>query len=257
MKKTVLLLAAVIMSLSGICQGDINVQMVYVKGGNFFRGCDDPHYAAEEFDNEKPVHRVNLTSYYIGKYEITQGQWRTIMGIMPPAYNGVEYGNKNCNDCPIVKVSYDDIQEFIKKINLKYPGKNYRLPTELEWEYAARGGKYTENHKYAGSNKLSEVGWYGHRKGATHPIGQKKPNELGVYDMSGNVMEWCSDWYDADYYKTTLDAFDPKGPATGEKKVVRGGSYFDDDVVCRNYYRNRLLPNTRQWNLGFRLAMDN
>ena len=257
MKRIILLLAAVFISLPGFCQGDINVQMVYVKGGNFFRGCDDPHYSDAEYDNEKPVHRVNLTSFSISKFEITQGQWRTIMGILPLSYQGVDYANKDCGNCPVVKVSYDDIQEFIKKVNLKYPGRNYRLPTELEWEYAARGGKYSGGFKYSGSDKLNEVGWFGHRKGATHPVGQKKANEIGLFDMSGNVMEWCSDWYDGDYYKTTIDAFDPKGPASGDKKVVRGGSYFDSDDACRNVYRERLAPNTRQWNLGFRLAMDN
>jgi formylglycine-generating enzyme required for sulfatase activity len=179
------------------------------------------------------------------------------MGILPTPYNGADYANKDCDICPVVKVSYDDVQEFIKRLNEKYPGKNYRLPTELEWEYAARGGKYSGNYTYAGSNKLSSVGWYGRPKGATHPIGEKEPNELGIYDMSGNVLEWCSDWYDADYYKTTLDAVDPKGPATGEKKVARGGSYYDDDAVCRTVYRSRFTPKTRQWNLGFRLATDN
>jgi formylglycine-generating enzyme len=257
MKKQILVFA--VMLLGGIAygQGNINVQMVYVKGGYFFRGCDDRKYIAEEFDNEKPVHRVNVTSFNIGKYEITQGQWRTIMGILPPSYTGTDYINKDCDDCPVVKVNYEDIQEFIKRLNAKYPGKNYRLPTELEWEYAARGGKYSGNYTYPGSNKLSSVAWYGRPKSATHPVGGKQPNELGIYDMAGNAMEWCSDWYDADYYKTTLDAVDPKGPATGEKKVLRGGSYYDEDVVCRSVYRSRFAPKTRQWNIGFRLATDN
>lgn len=257
MKKIILFLATLFTGYVALSQGNINVQMVYVKGGYFFRGCDDKKYNDPEFDNEKPVHRVNVSSFAISKYEITQGQWRTLMGILPPAYNGADYINKDCDNCPVVKVNYADVQEFIKRLNEKYPGKNYRLPTELEWEFAARGGKYTGNYTYAGSNKLNLVGWYGHGKGATHPVGQKDPNELGIYDMSGNVMEWCSDWYDDEYYKTTVDAQDPKGPANGEKKVLRGGSYYDDPKVCRNVYRNRFKPNTRQWNIGFRLATDN
>jgi formylglycine-generating enzyme required for sulfatase activity len=257
MIKRFLLLPVLFSGLVSLAQGNINVQMVYVKGGYFFRGSDDRKYLSEEYENEKPVHRVNVTSFAISKYEITQGQWRTLMGILPTPYNGADYANKDCDNCPVVKVSYDDVQEFIKRLNEKYPGKNYRLPTELEWEYAARGGKYSGNYTYAGSNKLSSVGWYGRPKGATHPIGEKEPNELGIYDMSGNVLEWCSDWYDADYYKTTLDAVDPKGPAAGEKKVARGGSYYDDDAVCRTVYRSRFTPKTRQWNLGFRLATDN
>ncbi|MBE2290152.1 MAG: SUMF1/EgtB/PvdO family nonheme iron enzyme [Chitinophagaceae bacterium] len=257
MMKRLLLFPALFFGMSVFGQGNINVQMIYVKGGYFFRGADEPKYSGEEFANEKPVHRVNVSSFAISKYEITQGQWRTLMGILPASYIGTDYINKECDDCPVVKVNYDEVQEFIRRLNEKYPGKNYRLPTELEWEYAARGGKYSGNYRYAGSNKLSTVGWYGKPKGATHPVGEKEPNELGIYDMSGNVMEWCSDWYDAEYYKTTLDAVDPKGPAKGDKKVARGGSYFDDDVVCRTVYRSRFAPKTRQWNLGFRLATDN
>jgi len=257
MMKRLLLFPALFFGMSVFGQGNINIQMIYVKGGYFFRGADEPKYSGEEFANEKPVHRVNVSSFAISKYEITQGQWRTLMGILPASYIGTDYINKECDNCPVVKVNYDEVQEFIRRLNEKYPGKNYRLPTELEWEYAARGGKYSGNYRYAGSNKLSTVGWYGKPKGATHPVGEKEPNELGIYDMSGNVMEWCSDWYDAEYYKTTLDAVDPKGPAKGDKKVARGGAYFDDDVVCRTVYRSRFAPKTRQWNLGFRLATDN
>lgn len=258
MKKLLLLVGVLFIGFTAYCQGNINVQMVYVKGGSFFRGCEDNKYRGEEYENERPLHRVHITSFNMGKYEITQGQWRKLMGILPPAYTGLDYVNKDCDDCPVVMVNYNDIQEFIKRLNDKYPGKNYRLPTELEWEYAARGGKYSGDYKYAGSNKLSEVGWYGKRKGAPHPVGQKQANELGIYDMSGNVLEWCTDWYDANYYKTTLDAVDPKGPAAGDKKVLRGGSYFDGPDECRNVYRgNNFAPKTRQWNIGFRLATDN
>lgn len=261
--KKYLLMLSVLLPAMAIGQGKIhtpkhmNIQMVYVKGGTFFRGCDDPKYSGPEFADEKPVHRVSITSYNIGKYEITQGQWKLLMGILPESYNGVDYINKDCDDCPVVMVNYEEVLEFIRRLNDKYPGKDYRLPTELEWEFAARGGKYTGNYTYSGSNKLSTVSWYGKRKGATHPIGQKEPNELGIYDMSGNVAEWCTDWYDPDYYKTTLDAMDPKGPMDGEKKVVRGGSFYTEAVECRIYKRGNYKPKTRRWDLGFRLATDN
>jgi formylglycine-generating enzyme required for sulfatase activity len=257
MKRTVLLLAAILLSLRGFSQGDIhNIQMVFVKGGNFYMGCDDKQYVAAEFADERPVHRVSISSYYIGKYEVTLKQWREVMGINPPTYNGVEYGNKKCDDCPVVKISYEDIQNFITKLNEKNPGKHYRLPTETEWEYAANGGKYTANHKYSGSDKASDIGWYGKENSTTHPAGQKKPNELSIYDMTGNVAEWCTDWYDSSYYDKTINALNPKGPEKGDKKVLRGGSYSDDDVICRNAYRSRSVPTARKWNIGFRLALD-
>ncbi len=257
MRKALIFLAIIFVSMSCFGQRSLNVQMVYVKGGTFFRGSDDPKYSSSEFDNEKPVHRVTITSFYIGKYEITQGQWLKLMGILPPSYNGVNYINKDCDECPVVDVNYEEVLEFIRRLNEKFPGKNYRLPTELEWEYAARGGKYSGEYRYAGSNKLSTVGWYGRRKGAPHPIGQKEPNEIGIYDLSGNVAEWCTDWYDADYYQTTIDALDPRGPETGEEKVIRGGSYYDKDEVCRTVYRGHIDPKKRRWNIGFRLATDN
>jgi formylglycine-generating enzyme required for sulfatase activity len=257
MKRTIPLLAALFISLSGFCQGDIhNIQMIFVKGGNFYMGCDDKQYSAPEFDNERPVHRVSVSSYYIGKYEVTLKQWREVMGRNPESYNGVEYGNKKCDDCPVVKVNYEDIQTFITKLNELNPGKHYRLPTETEWEYAARGGKYSENYKYSGSNKINDIGWYGKENSTTHIVGQKKPNELSIFDMTGNVAEWCSDWYDSTYYDKTINALNPKGPEKGNKKVLRGGSYFDDDVICRNVYRSRMDPKVRQWNIGFRLALD-
>jgi sulfatase modifying factor 1 len=252
---TLLLLACLLMGRSGYCQEDNNFQMVFVKGGTFYMGCDDHKFLDAEYDNERPLHRVNVSSYYLGKYEVTLAQWRYIMGIKPPAYTGVDYGNKDCDNCPVVKVSWDDAQEFIKRLNAK-TGKHYRLPTETEWEFAARGGKYSKNYAYSGSDKITDVAWYGRENGTTHPVGKKAPNELSIYDMTGNVMEWCQDWYGEDYYKTTIDAIDPKGVEKGDKRVARGGSYFDDDVICRNVYRSRFAPDTRKWDIGFRLAMD-
>jgi sulfatase modifying factor 1 len=255
MKRTALLLAVILLSLPSFSQEYMNIQMVFVKGGNFFQGCDDHNFLSEEYDNEKPLHRVNVSSYYIGKFEVTNIQYKSLMGVYPPAYIGVNYGNKDCDNCPVVKMSWDDAQEFIKKLNEK-TGKHYRLPTETEWEYAARGGKYSKKYKYSGSDKLADVAWSGKPNSTTHPVGEKLDNELGIFDMAGNVAEWCQDWYGAEYYKKTIDEINPKGPAKGEKRVLRGGSYFDDDITCRSVYRSRAIPSTSQWNIGIRLALD-
>lgn len=255
MKKAVLFLSGLLLTLSGYSQKEISVQMVFVKGGSFYMGSDDPKYHYPEFENERPVHRVSVTDYYIGKYEVTLGQYRKLMGVYPPAYNGVDYGNKFCDDCPVVMLSWEDAQDFIKKLNAR-DHKNYRLPTETEWEYAAKGGKYAKDQKFPGSNKPGSVAWYGKKNGTTSPVGMKDPNELSIYDLAGNVAEWCADWYGEEYYKGIVDVMDPKGPASGKERVVRGGSYFDEADACRSVNRGHYDPKTRKWNLGFRLAMD-
>ena len=255
MKKTAFLLTGLIISINAYCQKEIPVQMVFVKGGSFFMGSDDPNYHKPEFENEKPVHRVSVTDFYLAKYEVTLGQYRKLMGVYPPMYNGVDYGNKYCDDCPVVTLSWDDAQEFIKKLNAR-DHKNYRLPTETEWEYAARGGKYAKGKKYPGSDKLNTVAWFGKKNGTTSPVGQKQPNELGIYDLAGNVSEYCADWYGEDYYKGIIDVVNPKGPATGKVRVMRGGSYFDEGDACRSVTRSTVDPKVRKWNYGFRLAMD-
>ena len=255
MRTILLFLAGIFMSLQGICQKEMNIQMISVKGGSFYMGCDDPEFHAAEFDNERPIHRVHVSSFFISKYEVTLGQWRKIMGMYPPAYNGVDYGNKYCDECPVVKISWDDALEFINRVNKKY-NKHYRLPTETEWEFAARGGKYNKNLRYAGSNNINAVAWYGKPNGTTHKVGEKQPNQLEIFDLCGNVAEWCSDWYGEDFYQGTVDAVDPRGPSKGEKRICRGGSYYDDDVICRVTNRGRFEPDTRRWDIGFRLAMD-
>jgi formylglycine-generating enzyme len=255
MKRVLLLLLFLSTAFHGFSQNEMKIQMIFVKGGSFYMGCDDPKFHGEEYDDERPVHRVSVSSFYLCKYEVTLGQYRHIMGMYPPAYNGIDYGNKYCDDCPVVKISWDDAQEFIRRVNKKY-NKHYRLPTETEWEYAARGGLHSKNCMFSGSNNAGTVAWFGRRNGTTHPVGQKEPNELGIYDMSGNVAEWCADWYGPEYYQGTVDNVNPKGPEKGDKRICRGGSYFDEDVACRVVDRGRYEPNTSQWNIGFRLAMD-
>lgn len=211
-------------------------EMVFVKGGRFQMG---------ENGVADPVHAVTLSDFEIGKYPVTQKQWTEIMGSNPSKFKG-------CDGCPVENVSWNDVQEFLKILNARFPGKNYRLPTEAEWEYAARGGNNSKGYMYAGGNDLGEVGWYVWNSGfKTHPVGRKKANELGLHDMSGNVWEWCSDWYE----EYTLSAqTNPTGPKTGSGRVNRGGSWILIAGTCRISFRNDYSPDDRLLNLGFRVA---
>ncbi|MCX6278127.1 MAG: SUMF1/EgtB/PvdO family nonheme iron enzyme [Bacteroidetes bacterium] len=217
-------------------------EMVFVQGGTFRMGSDDGE------SNEKPVHSVTLNDFYIGKTEVTQKQWREVMGSDPRKLK-----NKGCDQCPVEFVSWNDVQDFIAKLNRK-TNKTYRLPTEAEWEYAARGGNKTRGYAYSGSANVDDVAWYLQNSfKKTHPVGQKQPNELGLYDMSGNVWEWCSDWYGAQYYQNS-PASNPQGPSSGSSRVYRGGSWSIDPRGCRSSYRYYLTPDSRCYNLGFRLV---
>lgn len=214
------------------------LEMVRVEGGTFTMG-------SNEEDDEKPPHRVTLSTFLIGKYEVTQADWFDIMGNRPSA-------QKNCDECPVEQVSWDDIQAFFKKLNAKYPGRKYRLPTEAEWEFAARGGTLSQGFRYAGGNDIDEVAWYGENSGKeTHRVGGKKANELGLHDMSGNVWEWCSDWY-GDYPAGAQT--NPAGPASGSIRVFRGGSAWGGAVDCRPARRTGRTPTFRYVALGFRLV---
>jgi len=233
---------------------DFGIEMVFVKGGTFTMGSNDGE------SDEKPAHQVTLSDFYIGKYEVTQKQWREIMGASASLSDPSRF--TDCDDCPIENISWNDVQEFIKKLNQK-TGKTYRLPTEAEWEYAARGGSKPDvkrsrnsDFKYSGSNNIQKVAWFIDNSGRkTQPIGQKKPNELGIYDMTGNVDEWCSDWYGSDYYKNS-PAINPKGPASGDERVVRGGAWNCNLNYCRVASRDGINPNFRH-SSGFRFAHDN
>ena len=221
--------------------------MVPVRGGTFTMGCT-PEQGSDCYDSEKPAHQVTVSDFYIGKYEVTQKEWREVMGSDPSNF-------KNCDNCPVEQVSWNDVQEFLSKLNAK-TGKSYRLPTEAEWEYAARGGTTSRGYKYAGSNSLDEVAWYTDNSGSkTHPVGQKKANELGLYDMSGNVWEWCADDWHGSY---------SGAPSTGRawidsprasSRVGRGGSWFGGTRGCRVSYRTNFTPLFRDNRLGFRLAL--
>jgi formylglycine-generating enzyme required for sulfatase activity len=225
--------------------------MVFVRGGTFMMGATSEQSDAYLGD-EMPVHEVTLSDFYIGKYPVTQKQWVTVMGINPSLYKG------NLS-LPVEMVSWSDVQEFIKKLNI-ITGKQYRLPTEAEWEYAARGGADSRGFKYAGSNCIHDVAWYADNSDEmTQPVGFKRPNELGIYDMSGNVCEWVNDWHGG---YTAEAATNPTGPATsGEGRVVvRGGNWDSSARYCRVSCRYSHVPHSKRLSrfshLGFRLAIS-
>jgi len=210
--------------------------MVYVDGGRFTRmGIDDKK-------KERTEHSITLGSFLMDETEVTQREYRHVMGKYASDYTG-------CMECPVENVSWFDAVAYARKI-----GK--RLPTEAEWEYAARGGiKGESGHSYSGSNKIDDVAWYLANTESKQPVGKKKPNAIGLYDMSGNVWEWCADWYHNDYFQIA-DTNNPQGPEYGTEKVVRGGSWFSNDVFCNVSRRYKLKPDYRDTNFGFRCVKD-
>ena len=222
----------------------INIEMVKVEAGSFNMGATPE--MVNPWEDEKPVHRVTLTNdYYIGKYEVTQALWQAVMGKNPSWFKG--------NDLPVEQVSWNDCQDFISKLNAM-TGKRFRLPTEAEWEYAARGGKKSRSYQYSGSNTLGDVAWYSDNSGSkTHAVGTKQPNELGIYDMAGNVDEWCQDWYVS--YSSSPQT-NPIGAASGSDRVSRGGSWDFSARGCRSSYRRGNTPDFRNGDLGLRLVLS-
>jgi formylglycine-generating enzyme required for sulfatase activity len=219
-------------------------KFIRVKGGTFTMGCTSEQ-GSDCYDDEKPAHEVTLSDYYLGETEVTQAQWRAVMGNNPSNF-------KDCDECPVERVSWNDVKDFISKLNSLSRGARYRLPTEAEWEYAARGGSLSKGYKYAGSDEVDEVAWYDDNSGyKTHPVRMKKSNELGIYDMSGNVREWCSDWK-SDY--SSGSQTNPTGPNTGGIRVYRGGGWGSLAGNCRVSNRDNDEPDVRYGILGFRLA---
>ena len=222
----------------------ISIDMVKVEAGTFMMGAT-PEMEKPNSD-EKPVHQVTLINdYYMGKYEVTQALWQAVMGSNPSNFKG--------DNLPVETVNWNDCQEFISKLN-SLTGRKFRLPTEAEWEYAARGGKKSRGYQYSGSRKISDVAWYeGNSRSKTHPVGRKQANELGIYDMSGNVWEWCSDWYGS--YSSSSQT-NPMGSDSGAKRVRRGGSWCYIARICRSSYRYGDAPDCRGLYLGLRLALS-
>ena len=232
----------------------MQIEMIFVEGGTFTIGCTSEQSDICS-DREKPAHQVTLSNFYIGKYPVTQAQWREIMGKDIRRQRDMVSEDLMIFDegdnYPMFYVSWNEAQEFIKILNEK-TDKSYRLPTEAEWEYAARGGNQSKGYKYSGSNIIDEVAWYLYNSDdMTHPVGTKNSNELGIYDMSGNISEWVSDWYE-NY--SSNDQTDPKGPATGSFRVLRSGGWTDDGRRARVSHRFSSSPDGRDFDLGFRIA---
>ena len=224
---------------------NVYVELVKVEAGSFNMGATPE--MQEPYRNEKPVHRVTLTNnYYIGKYEVTQALWQAVMGSNPSQIKG--------DNLPVETVDWNDCQGFISKLNAM-TGKRFRLPTEAEWEYAARGGKKSRGYQYSGSNTLGDVAWYDGNSGfKTHAVGTKQPNELGIYDMAGNVLEWCQDRYGS--YSSSPQT-NPTRAVGGAGRVNRGGCWYSSARDCRTSFRSTLVTSDiRSDDLGFRLVLS-
>lgn len=228
----------------------ISFKMIKVEGGSFQMGSDLAH-------NEQPIHTVTLTDFYIAETEVTQSLWKAVMGTNPSE-------NQNCEECPVDNVSWEDIvNEFLPKLE-KLTGKKYHLPTEAQWEYAARGGKYSKNYTFAGSHDINQVAWYEENYqqnkqgtiGTTHPVKSKNPNELGLYDMAGNVHEWCQDWYFVTFYTTltTATSTNPINDNPTFARVLRGGHWYIGRGYCHSTSRDYSAPEDRYNYFGLRLV---
>ena len=275
----------------------VSFKMVKVQGGSFTMG-GTSEQGSDVYDDEKPTHRVTLSNYYIGETEVTQQLWKAVMGNNPSRFGPKETNVAKCSydsfvadakqlnakkpgtvriptrqewdaamvttsgsmKRPVERISWDDCQEFIRRLN-QLTGRNFRMPTEAEWEFAARGGVKSRGYKYSGSNNIGTVAWYyenAYDKGesspdyGTHNVKTKQPNELGLYDMSGNVYEWCSDWF-GDY--SSAAQTNPKGASSGSYRVYRGGSWIIIARFCRVSIRYYSSPSNRHNYLGLRLAL--
>lgn len=242
----------------------MELQMVYVEGGTFMMGATEEQ-GDDVVDAEKPVHSVTLDGFYIGKYEITQAQWEAVMGTTVAQQCNKEFQEQGGDmelrgvgdNYPMYYVSWEEVQSFCKKLSAQ-AGKKYRLPTEAEWEYAARGGNKADGTKYAGSDNIDEVAWNvsnGKSDETSYSVGMKRPNGLGLYDMTGNVWEWCSDWFGESYYSIS-STVNPRGPSYGSNRVIRGGSWYDDALYCRVSSRHCGMPDIRLSAFGFRIVCE-
>ena len=222
----------------------VSFNMISVQGGTFMMGAETSNSSA--YGDEKPIHTVTLNNYTIAETEVTQELWEAVMGSNPSSNTGDV-------QCPVEKVSWDDCQIFISKLNA-LTGEGFRLPTEAEWEYAARGGNMSNNYTYSGSNTIDDVAWYtSNTSYDTHSVKTKQPNELGIYDMSGNVSEWCSDWYSSTYYSSS-SINNPTGPTSGSARVCRGGDMNDSQTSCRVTCRSYAVPTSGSYTIGLRLV---
>lgn len=227
-----------------ITANGVSFKMIKVEGGSFTMGAT-PEQGRDAASDETPTHRVTLSTYYIGETEVTQALWEAVMGNNPSRFRG--------SNLPVEQVSWEDCQNFIRELN-RITGKSFRLPTEAEWEYAARGGNKSQSCKYSGSNAIDKVAWYSAANSVseTLEVRTKSPNELGIYDMSGNVWEWCQDWYGS--YGSSAQT-NPTGPSSGSRRVYRGGSWISFAWGCRVSHRSYYTPGSQDIDLGLRLAL--
>ncbi|MBB3700099.1 SUMF1/EgtB/PvdO family nonheme iron enzyme [Flammeovirga yaeyamensis] len=224
---------------------EVTFDMIYVKGGEFQMGDRKGDLVLDTGENPSlPLHNVKISGFFVGKFEVTQNLWETVMGKNP---SETKMGN-----LPVETVSWNDCQDFIKKLNT-LTGKDYRLLTEAEWEYVARGGKKHSDEE-TGNVNITDRAWIlDNSEGKLNAVGSKQPNELGIYDLQGNVWEWVNDWYAVDSYKKSMSD-DPQGVQNGKEKVYRGGSYMSEEEFCRPAYRNYDEPQIKQSFIGLRLA---
>lgn len=223
-------------------------KMIKVEGGTFTMGQQDEDKKTLSFTDEKPAHQVTLDTFYIADVTVTQELWKAVY---PTADISQKKGREHL---PKVKISWYDCRRFAQRLS-KATGYNFRMPTEAEWEFAAKGGVKSKNYKFAGTNSLSFVAWYNTGNKPIQPVKKLKTNELGLYDMSGNIYEWCADWYDKDYYASSPQ-HNPQGPEEGQYKVIRGGSVFSTADSCRISMRMRHDPKLREAGVGLRLVLD-
>ena len=242
--------------------------LIPVEGGTFMMGATSEQ-GSEADSDEKPAHRVTVGNFFIGETEVTQGLWYDVMGTNPSDFQGSNSAfSSRWRELPVENVSWDDCQKFINRLNNRrnemdlgdYPHWKFRLPTEAEWEYAARGGSKSRGYKYSGSNNINDVAWYDGNSNMsqggtqTHPVGTKQANELGIYDMSGNVWEWCQDWYSSSYYGNSPNS-NPCNTQSASYRVLRGGSWFNYAQNCRVAFRYDGFPDFRYFNYGLRLVL--
>jgi len=227
--------------------GGVKLEMVLIPAGEFMMGSPDSDKSAAA--DEKPRHRVRITTpFYLGKYPVTQEQWTALMGNNPSFFKGP----KN----PVENVSWDDGVLFFRRLNEQAGGGKFQFPTQAQWEYACRAGSTTRYCFGDDDPGLNDYGWYDkNAAGTTHPVGQKKPNAWGLYDMHGNVWQWCADWYDRGYYARS-PGDDPAGPATGTERVSHGGCWFSGAGSARSANHGRIEPGHRGSHIGFRAALD-
>ena len=227
----------------------VSFTMIAVESGSFYMGAQnvDPselNYDAEAWDREAPVHLVTLSDYYIAETEVTQELWRAVMGVNPSHFVG--------DDKPVEQITWYDCQGFISKLN-QLTGMKFRFPTEAEWEFAAKGGNESQGYKYSGSDNIRDIAWYSAEGKKTRAVKTKMSNELGIYDMCGNVMEWCYDLF-GDY--SSDHQFDPTGATTGTDCIVRGGCCLSDENYCRTTIRSFFHPGGMSYGIGLRLALS-